>query len=445
MNHALAAFFKFKELGTNVRTELTAGATTYMTMAYIIFVQPAILSQAGMDQGAVMMATCLAAAVASVLMGLWANYPIALAPGLGENFFFAFTVVIGMGVSWQAALACVFVSGVVFMLLTFFKIREMIIDSIPESLRAAIAGGIGLFIAFIGLTQAGIVQRPPSGIIELGDMHSAPVVLAIVTLLLTAVLMHYRIRGAILIGMIVSLVAALALNMVNYEGILSMPPSLEATFFQFDFGALLSGEMVVVIVVFLFMDLFDTTGTLVGVCQQAGLMKDGKLPRASRALFSDAVGTTFGAVVGTCTVTSYIESASGVQEGGRSGMTAIVAGLLFLLSVFIYPIVKMVGAGVPVSDELTVFPITSPALILVGSMMLHNVKDIDWKNVLEAIPSFLVLLCIPLTFSIADGLAFGFVSYPVLMLAAGKGKQVSPLIYILGLMFVIRYAIFQIG
>jgi AGZA family xanthine/uracil permease-like MFS transporter len=436
MSNALAKFFKFEELGTNLRTEVTAGATTYMTMVYIVFLQPAVLSAAGMDFGAVMMATCLSAAVASFIMGILANYPIGLAPGLGENFFFATTVVLAMGISWQAALAGVFAAGVIFMLLSLVKLREMIIDSIPASLKAAIAVGIGLFIAFIGLVHAGIVKGPPMEVAGLGELHSPPVILSAAALLLTAALMHYRIKGAILIGMLASLTAALVLEIVPYEGILSMPPSMEPTFLKLDLGALFASEnMIVVVIVFLFMDLFDTTGTLLAVSHQAGLLKNGKLPRDSRALLADAVGTTSGALVGRRTVTSYIESATGVQEGGRSGFTAIVIGALFLMTVFFYPLAKMVGSGVQMADGVTLYPIIAPALIIVGSMMMRNIKDIRWDNVPEAIPAFLFAVGIPLTFSIQDGLALGFISYPILMLLAGKGRSVSLLIYILGLIF----------
>lgn len=438
MGSALSKFFGFERLGTDLRTEATAGITTYMTMVYIVFLQPAVLSAAGMDFGSVMMATCLSAALASILMGLLANYPIGLAPGLGENFFFATTVVIGMGVSWQAALACVFASGVIFILLSFVKLREMIIDSIPGSLKAAIATGIGLFIAFIGLVHAGVVKGPPSEVVALGDLHSPPVILSVGGLLLTAALMHYRVKGAILFGMVATLIGALAFRIVPWEGIFSMPPSIEPTFFKLDLGALFSGEMIVVIIVFLFMDLFDTTGTLLAVSQQAGFLKDGKLPRASRALLSDAVGTTFGALLGTSTVTSYIESAAGVQEGGRSGFTAVVVGMLFLLTIFFYPVAKMIGSGVEVDGGIILQPITAPALIIVGSMMVRNIKNIDWKNVLEGIPAFLFMLGIPLTFSIQDGFTFGFISYPLLMLLGGKGKSVSPLMYILGAVFLAK-------
>ncbi len=439
MGMILARYFNFESLGTNFRTETTAGVTTYMTMVYIVFLQPAVLSQAGMDFGSVMMATCLSAALASFVMGVYANYPIGLAPGMGENFFFAITVVLGMGVSWQAALACVFASGVIFILLAFVRLREMIIDSIPASLKAAIAAGIGLFIAFIGLVHAGIVKGPPTEVVALGDLHSPPVLIAGAALLLTAALMHYRIKGAILIGMIAALAAALIFRIVPYEGILSMPPSIEPTLFKLDLAALFSSEMIVVIIVFLFMDLFDTTGTLLAVSQQAGLLRNGKLPRASRALLADAVGTTFGALVGTSTVTSFIESASGVQEGGRSGFTAVVVGLLFLVTIFFYPLAKMIGYGVEAGEGVMLHPITAPALIIVGSMMVRNIRHIKWENVLEGIPAFLITVGIPLTFSIQDGFSLGFISYPVLMLLAGKGKEVSALMYILGLVFLAKH------
>ncbi len=439
MKTALAKFFKLEELGTDLRTEVTAGATTYMTMVYIVFLQPAVLSQAGMDFGAVMMATCISAALASFIMGILANYPIGLAPGLGENFFFASTVVLSMGVTWQAALACVFAAGVIFMLLNFVKLREMIIDSIPLSLKAAIAAGIGLFIAFIGLVHAGLIKGPPVQVTALGDLHLPVVILSAASLLLIATLMHHRIRGAILIGMSAALIVALILRIIPYEGVLSMPPSIAPTLFKLDLGALFAGEMITVIIVFLFMDLFDTTGTLLAVSQQAGLLRNGKLPRASRALLADAAGTTIGALLGTSTVTSYIESATGVQEGGRSGLTAVVIGLLFLLTIFFFPLARMFGSGVNVADGVVLYPITAPALIIVGSMMVRNIKDIEWDNVLEAIPAFLFVVGIPLTFSIQDGFAFGFISYPLLMLLAGKGREVSPLLYILGLIFLARH------
>jgi AGZA family xanthine/uracil permease-like MFS transporter len=439
MRTLIHRFFRIDESGTSIGIETSAGITTYLTMVYIVFVQPAILSQAGMDHGAVMMATCLSAAFASILMGLLANYPIGLAPGMGENFFFVFTVVIGMGVSWEAALACVFISGVIFIILSLVRIREMIIDAIPPSMKAAIAGGIGLFVAFIGLVQGGIIARPPTGIVALGDLHTAPAVLTVIGLLVISILMCFKIRGAILIGMLITLVAAFIAGVVKYSGIASLPPSIAPTFFKLDFAALIEWNMITVIVIFLFMDMFDTTGTLIGVSQQAGLLKNGKLPRASRALLADAFGTTFGAVVGTSTVTSYVESVAGVQSGGRTGLTAVVVGILFLLTMFFYPLTKMIGAGVPIDNGTLLYPITAPALIVVGSLMLRSVRNIDWDNIAESVPAFLILIGIPLTYSVADGLAFGFVSYPILMLFAGKGRKVAPLAYVLCALFLARF------
>ncbi len=437
----LEKLFRLKEAGTNVRTEAVAGLTTFMAMAYIIFVQPAVLSQAGMDFGAVMVATCLSAFLATLIMGLYANYPIALAPGMGENFYFAFTVILGMGIAWQSALGAIFISGVVFIILTLFKIREMIIDSIPTSLKNAIAGGIGLFIAFIGLVQAGIVVKSPGGIVMLGNLRQPAVLLAFLGIFLIGILMVRKIPGAILLGILVTAIVGILLGIVKYQGIFSKPPSLAPTLMQLDiFGAFKLG-FITVIVVFLFMDLFDTVGTLIGVGEAAGFMREGKLPRANRAFLADAIGTVSGAMLGTSTVTSYIESSTGVAAGGRTGMASVVTALLFLFAIFFYPLVRMIGGGYEVAKGIFLYPVTAPALVIVGSLMLHTVTRIDWKEPSEAIPSFLTLVGMPLTYSIADGLALGFISYPIIKIFSGKGKEVSWLVYLLAILFILRYAL----
>lgn len=438
---SLSGYFKFKENNTNFRTEITAGFTTFLTMAYIIFVQPAVLSQGGMDFGAVMVATCLSAALATLIMGLLANYPIALAPGMGENFFFVFTVIIAMGIGWRTALGVIFISGVLFLLLTILKVRERIIETIPESLKNAIAVGIGFFIAFIGLVNAGLVVKPAAGMVQLGDVRSKPTLLALLGLFIIVTLMIKKIRGAILWGMLVTTLVGLLVGGVVYHGILSNPPSASPTFLKLDIIGALKWELFTIIIVFLFMDVFDTIGTLIAVSEEAGFMKAGRLPRAGRALMADAVGTVFGSLAGTSTVTSYIESCAGIEEGGRTGLTSVTVGLLFLVSLFFYPLAKMVGGGYEVASGALLYPITAPALIVVGSMMTRNIVKVDFSDYTESIPAFLVMLGMPLTFSIADGLAFGFISYPILKIVSGRAKEASWLIYLLGLVFILRYAL----
>jgi len=438
---SLSDYFKFKENNTNFRTEITAGFTTFLTMAYIIFVQPAVLSQGGMDFGAVMVATCLSAALATFIMGLLANYPIALAPGMGENFFFVFTVIIAMGIGWRTALGVIFISGVLFLLLTILKVRERIIETIPESLKHAIAVGIGFFIAFIGLVNAGLVVKPAAGMLQLGDVRSKPTLLALLGLFIIVTLMIRKIRGAILWGMFATTLVGFLVGGVIYHGILSSPPSVGPTFLKLDIIGALKWELFTIIIVFLFMDVFDTIGTLIAVSEEAGFMKAGRLPRAGRALMADAVGTVFGSLAGTSTVTSYIESCAGIEEGGRTGLTSVTVGLLFLVSLFFYPLARMVGGGYEVASGALLYPITAPALIVVGSMMTRNIVKVDFSDYTESIPAFLVMLGMPLTFSIADGLAFGFISYPILKIVSGRAKEASWLTYLLGLVFILRYAL----
>jgi len=435
----LERLFKLRENGTGVRTEVLGGVTTFMTMAYIIFVNPALLSQTGMDFEAVMVATCLSAGIATWIMGLAANYPIALAPGMGENFFFV-SVVVGMGVSWQVALAAVFVSGVVFFLLTFLRIRQMIIDAVPKSLKHSIAVGIGLLIAFLGLVGAGLVERPPdSRLLHMGDLLREPTLVALAGLLVTVVLMAYRVRGAILIGMLFGTALAWSLGLVEWQGLVAVPPSVAPTFLQLDLRGLLDVAMIPVVVIFLFMAVFDAIGTLIGIGQQAGLLRDGKLPRATPALMADSSGTVLGSVLGTSTVTAYIESATGVEAGARTGLANMVTGAFFFLALFFSPVVRMVGGGVPVAGGGFLQPMTAPALIVVGCLIARNVRQIDWSDVTESFPAFLVMVGMPFTGSIADGIALGFIAYPLLKLFSGRGREASGLVYALGVLFILRY------
>jgi AGZA family xanthine/uracil permease-like MFS transporter len=441
----LERFFRLRANGTNVRTEVLGGLTTFMTMAYIVFVNPQILSGTGMDFDAVMVATCLAAGIATWVMGFAANYPIAMAPGMGENLFFL-TVVTSMGLTWQTALGAVFVSGIVFFLLTFLHIREMIIDAIPASLKFAIPVGIGLFIALMGLKSAGIVVVPAAGSLPvMGDLSRAPTLIALTGLLVTVTLLARRIPGAILIGIVVATLLALSIGLVQWQGLMSPPPSLAPTFFAFDLGSMVDISVLLVVVVFLYMAIFDAIGTLIGIGEQAGFMKDGKLPRATPALMADSSGTVLGSVLGTSTVTAYIESATGVEAGARTGLANVVTGACFLLALFFAPFVRMVGGGVEVEGVGILNPLTAPALIVVGSFMVRNITKIDWSDMTEAFPAFLVSAGIPFTSSIADGIAFGFVSYPLIKLLTGRGKEVGTLVYILGVLFVgvfvIRYVL----
>ncbi|MFH1654540.1 MAG: NCS2 family permease [Pseudomonadota bacterium] len=435
----LEKFFKLSEHSTNIRTEILAGFTTFLTMAYIIFVQVQVLTQAGMDPGSVMVATCIASAIATILMGLLANYPIGLAPGMGENFFFLYSIVLGFGIGWDKALGMVFISGTVFILLSLLKIREMVINAIPHCLKVAIAVGIGIFISFIGLIEAGIVVKSAGGIVAKGNFSEPPVMLAIAGLLIIGILAVRKVRGFIIIGIIATAIIGIATGILKYQGIFSLPPSIKPTLFKLDILGVLKFEYIVPILTLLYMDMFDTIGTLIGVTSQAGLIKNDKLPRASQALFSDAVGTVAGALLGTSTVTSYIESITGIKSGGRTGLTAITIGILFLLALFFFPIVEMIARPIQLSNGSMIHPVTAPALIMVGAMMMAGIRDIAWDNLVEAIPAFLTIIAIPFTFSIADGIAIGFISYPILMLCAGKGKKVSWLVYVLGILFVARY------
>lgn len=426
----LERWFGLREAGTTVRTELEAGVTTFLTMAYILVVNPQILGDAGVPIEGALFATAASAALGSILMGLIANYPFALAPGMGLNAYFTYTVVLGLGVPWQTALGAVFISGITFILLTIGRIRELVIRGIPLTLKLATGAGIGLFIAFIGLRNAGVVVANEATMVTLGDLTSLPVLLAMGGLVLTAALMARGWKTAIIGGIIATAAAAYVTGVAEPpRGIVSIPdPS--STFMAMDVRGAISLGLLQVVFVFLFVDLFDSVGTLVGLGRQAGyLTPSGELPRAQRALMADAVATTAGATMGTSTVTAYVESATGVAEGGRTGLTAVTVGGLFLLAIFFSPI----AAAVPAVA-------TAPALIIVGSLMLRAVTSIDWNDATEAVPAFLTIIGMPLTYSIANGLALGFISYPIIKVLAGRGREVGILAYSLALLFVLRFA-----
>lgn len=424
-----------------LRTEILAGVTTFVTMAYIVFVQPAVLGAAGMDPGAVFMATCLASAIATALMGWLADYPIAVAPAMGHNFFFAYTVVLASGTPWPVALGAVAIAGTIFILTAGIGLREHVIAAVPAALKHAISVGIGLLIALIGLQWSGIIVDTPGTMVGLGDLMSAPALLSAGTLLLTAVLMARGVKGAFLIGMGVAAVAALAMGLVHYEGVFSTPPSMAPTFLKLDIPGALRLDMIDVVFVFFFLALFDSVGTLIGVANRIGVIADGVMPRARQALMADAVGTVIGAGLGTSTVTAYIESSTGVAAGGRTGRANYVTAGLFLLAPFFYPLVKMVGGGVAVGNGVTLYPIVAPALILVGVMMMEGVKEIHWADYATAIPAFLTIIVIPLSVSITDGISFGLIAAAVLALATGRSRELHPLAYVFALLFVIRYAL----
>ena len=439
----LQQLFGLKKHQTDVQTEVMAGVTTFMTLSYIVFVQPTVLSACGMDFGAVLVATCLSSAIATFLMGFYANYPIALAPGMGQNFFFAYTVVLKMGIPWERALGTVFISGGLFFILSFFGFREKLIDCIPDSLKEGIAVGIGLFIAMIGFQWSGIVIASPSTLVALGSFHSAPVLLSLFGLLLTVILVAARVRGALLWGILSTALAGLPAGVVKYHGVVGPVPSLAPTFLKLDIAGAFDLGLASVIFVFFFLALFDSVGTLIGVSSQAGLLVNGRLPRAREALSADAFGSVSGAVLGTSTVTAYLESAAGVAEGGRTGLANIVTGILMLAALFLYPLSRMAGDGYKLANGSQIYPVVAPALIVVGSMMLRNVTRIRWDDSTEAIPAFLTMVLMPFAFSITEGIAFGFISYSLLKLITGKGRTVHGLVYLFAALFVVRYIFLQ--
>ncbi len=435
----LERLFNLKEHGTDPKTEIMAGITTFMTMSYIIFVQPAVLGAAGMDPGAVMVATCISAALGTVLMALLANYPIALAPGMGENFYFTYIVVLTLGYTWQETLGAVFVSGIAFILLSTVGLREKLINILPSCLKSSIPVGIGLLIALVGLEWSGIVVSHPVTYVTLGDLSSHATLLSILGFLVMAILFALRIRAAILIGFLVTALAGLIIGIIEFKGVFASPPSLAPTLFKLEVpNIFVNPELITVIFIFLFMDLFDTIGTLIGVSEPAGFMKEGKLPRARQALLSDAVATGAGALLGTSTITSYIESTSGISAGGRTGLTGIVVAILFLAAIFLNPVIQIIGAG-HVVGGITLYPVIAPALIIVGCMMFRNIVNIDWEDYSESIPAFLTLLIMPLAFSITDGISFGVISYVLLKAIRGKARKIHWLLYLFAVLFIARY------
>ena len=423
--------FKLSENKTTFRTEVLAGVTTFLTMCYIIIVNPIILSETGMDYGAVFVATCLAAAIGCFVMGLVANYPIALAPGMGLNAYFTYSVCLGMGIPWQTALAAVFMSGLVFIAISLFKIREAIVNAIPMSLKLAIGGGIGLFLALVALRNAGIIVDNSATLVGLGHMQQPTVLLSLFGFLLIIILHYYRIRGAIIISILVITALATFLGLNEFKGVVGQIPSIAPTFLQMNFEGLFTASLVGVIFVFFLVDLFDSTGTLVGVAHRAGLLQDGKLPRLKKALFADSTAIVAGAALGTSSTTPYIESASGVAAGGRTGLTAVVVALLFLACLFLAPLAQSVPSFA-----------TAPALLFVGVLMIQGITHIDWEDITEAVPAFLTIVFMPFTYSIADGIAMGFISYALVKLFTGQAKQVPYMVWIIALLWAVKFAVF---
>jgi len=428
----LEKLFQLKAHNTNVKTEVVAGFTTFLTMAYIIFVNPSMLATTGMDQGAVFVATCVAAAIGCLVMGLWANYPVALAPGMGLNAFFAFTVVGQMGYSWNVALGAVFLSGICFFLLSIFKIREWIIHSIPLSLRGGIGAGIGLFLGFIALKNAGIVVDNPATLVTIGDMGSWGAIMACLGFVIIAALFYRGITGSVMIGILAVTVLSIVTGHVELNGVFSTPPSLAPTFAQLDFAGALEIGLISIVFSFLFVDLFDTSGTLIAVAQKGNMLdKEGRLPRLGRALLADSTATMAGSVMGTSTTTSYIESGAGIAAGGRTGLTAVVVGLLFLACLFISPL----AAAIPAYA-------TAPALFFVAVLMTHSLVKIDWDDITEAAPVVIAAVTMPLTFSITTGIALGFISYTAIKALTGKFSELNPALIILSALFIVKMAFY---
>lgn len=427
----LEQLFKLSENRTTVRIEIVAGITTFLTMAYIVFVNPAILAEAKMPFGAVFTATCVAAAIGCFLMAFLANYPIALAPGMGLNAYFTFGVVGGMGYSWQVALGCVFISGVIFLIISVLPIREWIVNAIPKSLKMAIAAGIGLFLALIALKNAGIVTKHEATLVTHGKLTSWPVVMATLGFALIVALEYRRIMGGVIIGILAVTVVSILAGHQKFEGIFDVPPSIAPVFLQMDLAGAMGVGLVTVVFAFLFVDLFDNTGTLIALAHRGGFMRpDGTVPRLNRALMSDSAAAMIGAAVGTSTTTSYIESASGINAGGRTGLTAAVVGALFLLALFVAPLAGSIPAYA-----------TAPALLYVACLMARGLIEVEWDDVTEAAPAVITAIVMPFTFSIADGIAFGFISYAGIKLVAGRYRDVHPAVGILAVLFVIKYVI----
>ena len=428
MKEKLLSYFEIEKLGTTVRREILAGFTTFISMAYILFVNPTVLGASGMDEGAVFTATALASAIGCILMGVLARYPIGTAPALGINAFFAYSVCLGMGIPWETALAGVFVASLIFILITIFKLREMIIDAIPADLKYAISGGIGLFIAFLGLNEGGVIVSNESTLVGLGSLSVGSTWLTIFGLVVTAILLIRRVPGGIFIGMVASTILGLVTGLIPMPSqLVSAAPSLKPTFLVAlkHIGDINSLQMWVVVLTFLLVTFFDTAGTLVGLANQAGFMKDNKMPRVGKALASDSTTMLAGSLLGTSPVGAFVESSAGIAVGGRSGITAVTTGILFLFGLFFSPLLSVVTSQV-----------TAPALIIVGVLMAQSLRQIEWGKLEIAIPAFLILIGMPLTYSISDGIALGFIFYPITMIAAKRGKEVSPIMYLLFFVFI---------
>lgn len=426
----LSTLFGFDSSKMSLRKEIMGGITTFLTMAYILAVNPSILGDAGMDSGAVFTATVISAIVATIVMAVYAKLPFALAPGMGLNAFFAYTIVITMGYTWQFALTAVFIEGIIFIVLTLTGLRQKIVDCMPLLLRRSISPGIGLFIAFIGLKNAGIVADNQATLVSLGDLHSPAVLLACFGILLSAVLLVRNVTGALLIGILITTIIGIPLGVTNFDSIASTPPSLAPIFCKFEWGSVLSVDMVICVLTFLFIDMFDTIGTLIGVSNRAGMVdEDGNIPRLKDAFMADAIGTTIGAVLGTSTVTTYVESASGVNVGGRSGVTSFCTAICFALALFLAPLFLAIPAQA-----------TAPALVLVGVMMMHDIRKVDFSNYLTAIPCFICIAFMPLTYSISDGILMGLISWVLLHLCSGNYKNHNIGSIILAVLFILKYA-----
>jgi len=421
--------FRLKEAGSDVRTEVVAGVTTFLTMAYIIFVNPAILGDAGLPKEAVFVATCLAAALGTAIMALYANYPIGMAPGMGLNAYFAYAVVLGMGIKWPVALGAVFISGCLFLIVSLLGLREAIVNGIPRSLRIAITVGLGLFLGLIALKSAGIVMANPNTMVTVGDLHKPPALLAVVGFLLIVTLDRLKVRGAILIGIMAVTVLSFFFGGNSFHGVFSAPPSLDATFLKLDIKGAFGVGVLNVVLVFFLVELFDATGTLMGVASRAGLLVSGKMERLNKALLADSTAIVAGSILGTSSTTAYLESASGVQAGGRTGLTALVVAVLFLASLFIAPLAGVVPAYA-----------TAPALLFVACLMLRDLGDFDWNETTECIPAAITALLIPFTYSIAHGIAFGFITYAALKLLTGRFREVKPIVWVIALVFSFKYA-----
>ena len=424
----LERLFRLSEHGTTVRTELLAGLTTFLTMAYIVFINPSILADAGMPKGAVFVATCLVAALGSLVMALYANYPIALAPGMGLNAYFAYVVVLQMGYTWQAALGAVFISGCLFLAVTLTGLRSILVEGIPRSMRIAITVGIGLFLAIIALKNAGVVAASPATFVTIGDLHKPSTVLAVIGFLMVAALSVRRVKGALLAAILTVTALSFVFADNTFQGVVSLPPSIAPTLFSLDISGALTGGILNVVLVFFLVELFDATGTLMGVANRAGLLTEGKMDRLDRALMADSSSIFAGALLGTSSTTAYLESASGVEEGGRTGLTAATVAVLFLACLFFAPLAGSVPAYA-----------TAPALFYVACLMLHELVDLDWDDLTEVIPACVTALVMPFTYSIANGVAFGFITYALLKALTGRAREVKPVVWIIAAVFLFKF------